>query len=114
MQIAQTRTCENCGDAATIQDLKLFPKADTGYQLACAGCCTELKQSYGAKPAAKRPFAVKAKTIGKSNVAEVSPVRQPFVCRRCNYRFRADLEKAGISYNLKCPYCGRADELVMP
>ncbi len=34
-------------------------------------------------------------------------------CLRCNYRFKADLNNASVSYNnnLCCPYCGREDQL---
>jgi len=40
-----------------------------------------------------------------------APDYSKYTCTKCSYVFRVDRVKAGITYGVKCPYCGRSDKL---
>ncbi len=42
------------------------------------------------------------------------PLPKLMNCVRCDYTFAVDPEKVGVSFKLRCPYCGRDDRLVKP
>jgi len=67
----------------------------------CDSCCEEAKKNAALKTSAAAP-----KTRPK-----LQTEYQKYFCDRCNYSFRADKEKVGITCRLSCPYCGRGDHL---
>ncbi|HIG93430.1 TPA: hypothetical protein HA242_02890 [Candidatus Woesearchaeota archaeon] len=101
MDIRKTRTCERCRTVVLLDKVRLFPKEKDMNILVCENCCEELKE------------AAKPKTmITNSRIAPLpKPEYSNYQCLRCNYSFRVDRSKAGISHNLHCPYCGLPDRL---
>ena len=66
--------------------------------------------SYNAYLSAKKKYDERRQSRHSSAI-ENSVSRIPFICQRCDYPFKMKTEDAGISYNLRCPYCGKADQL---
>ena len=99
MDIRKTRTCERCKSVVPLDQVRLYPKDQNRNLLVCGGCCAELKKATAGE-------------IAESKVKTLSPPNfLGYFCSRCNYNFRADRSKAGITYNLCCPYCGKNDRL---
>lgn len=92
--ITKTRTCEKCKGQVVLNKVKLFPKNKTNL-LVCDKCFEELSHP-------------KSET-------KVKPLPPPeyvkYVCSRCRYAFKTDAVKAGMTFNLLCPYCGKSDRL---
>ena len=101
MDIRKTRTCERCRTVTPLDKVRLFPKDKDINLLVCDKCCEELKE------------AAKPKTsIINSRIAPLPhPEYASYRCMRCDYAFRVDRAKAGITHNLHCPYCGHSDRL---
>ncbi|HLD40405.1 MAG TPA: hypothetical protein VJB13_04660 [Candidatus Nanoarchaeia archaeon] len=101
MDIRKTRTCERCKAVVLLDQVRLYPKSDNKNFLVCTSCCEELKKaSHGQIPSTD----FKDKKMLPSALIKYS-------CTRCSYNFKADDSKAGLMYNLHCPYCGKADRL---
>lgn len=99
MDIRKTRTCERCKSVVPLDQVRLYPKDETKNLLVCGNCCLELKKATAGE-------------IGTSKLTMPnSPSYLGYFCTRCNYNFRADRSKAGLTYNLHCPYCGKTDRL---
>ena len=100
MDIRKTRTCEKCRAVVLLENVRLVPKNKETNLLVCENCCEELK-----KVAAKElPLESKIAPL-------LPPELSKYMCRRCDYSFKVDLNKAGVTYNLHCPYCGKNDQL---
>lgn len=101
MDIRKTRTCERCKGVVLLDQVRLYPKSDNKNFLVCVSCCEELKKaSAGQIPSTD----FKAKNTAPSSFIKYN-------CTRCNYNFKADDSRAGLTYNLHCPYCGKIDRL---
>jgi len=100
MDIRKTRTCERCKNVVLLDQVRLYPKGENKNFLVCTGCCEELKKA----SAGQLPETKVAKVTVPSSYVKYN-------CSRCNYVFKADSSKAGLMYNLNCPYCGKADRL---
>lgn len=117
MQLSKTRKCEQCKIDTPLDNLKLFPSDDgKGYVFLCTECGELFKKRGKPKEeAAARSSTAKGapKATAPKNATEPqkSASKEALVCLRCNYKFKADLDKAGVSYNLVCPYCGRKDQI---
>lgn len=99
MDIRKTRTCERCKTVVLLDQVRLYPKSDNKNFLVCVNCCEELKKA----SAGNIPTDLKAKGP--------APELMKYNCTRCNYNFKADNSRAGLTYNLHCPYCGKVDRL---
>jgi len=100
MDIRKTRTCERCKGVVLLDQVRLYPKSDNKNFLVCVNCCEELKKaSAGQIPVTDMKAKGPAPSLMKYN------------CTRCNYNFKADNSRAGLTYNLHCPYCGKMDRL---
>ncbi len=111
MVLSKTRRCEQCTSVTPLETLKLFPTKDgKGYRFLCSECGEQFKTraspNTGAKSVTSAPKPSQAK-----EPQQKAQLKEVLVCLRCNYKFKADLDKAGVSYNLVCPYCGRKDQI---
>ena len=101
MDIRKTRTCERCKGVVLLDQVRLYPKSDNKNFLVCMNCCEDLKKaSAGQIPTTD----LKSKNLMPPNLIKYN-------CTRCNYNFKADDSKTGLTYNLQCPYCGKVDRL---
>ncbi|MBI2669257.1 hypothetical protein HYX14_05430 [Candidatus Woesearchaeota archaeon] len=99
MDIRKTRTCERCKVVVPLPQVRLFPKDISTNILVCENCCEDLKR------ATKAPaLQSKVKNLPQAEY-------KSFSCSRCDYDFRIDKAKAGITHNIMCPYCGQSDRL---
>ncbi len=101
MDIRKTRTCEKCKAVVLIEHVRLYPKPDGTNLVVCEKCCDDLK-----KLNKETNSALTSKTTELP-----SPEYGTFFCIRCNYTFRVDKAKAGLTHNLQCPYCGKTDRI---
>ncbi|MBS3170005.1 hypothetical protein J4210_05980 [Candidatus Woesearchaeota archaeon] len=97
--IRKTRTCERCKNVVPLDQVRLYPKDETRNLLLCEPCCSEVKEQN-----AGNLMTSKIKPLAPSELIN-------YLCTRCSYRFKADRAKAGVTYNLNCPYCGKNDKL---
>lgn len=127
MDIRRTRTCERCRAVVTLDKVRLVPKNDDVNIVVCDACCEELKKTSQSKitNAQSRLYTEQPKTKITNNSAlqqrytwssqRIAPLPAPdytaYSCTNCNYDFRVDRAKAGLTYGVKCPYCGRQDKL---
>ncbi len=118
MALSKTRKCEQCTIVTPLENLKLFPTKDgKGYRFLCTECGEQFKKraspNAGASQARGAPAAAKTSEQKSAQTKEPQKAqpKEALVCLRCNYKFKADLDKAGVSYNLVCPYCGRKDQI---
>ncbi len=135
MDIRRTRTCERCKNAVSVDKVKIIPKTKDVTMLVCDACCEEIRSTpqaritegqsriYAELPKTKitnvpgsTPFKSAPTTIFRpSNNNRTVPLPTPdyakYTCVKCNYVFRVDRVKAGVTYGVKCPYCGRSDKL---
>ncbi|MBI4983486.1 hypothetical protein HZC32_02480 [Candidatus Woesearchaeota archaeon] len=128
MDIRRTRTCERCKNVVPLDKVRLVPKNNEVNLLVCDTCMEELKKV----PLTSRITNAQSRLYGEpprvriTNVAanppkytwtsqRVAPLPTPeyaqYICTHCDYVFRVDRAKAGITYGVKCPYCGRPDKL---
>jgi DNA-directed RNA polymerase subunit RPC12/RpoP len=101
MDIRKTRTCEKCKSVVLIEKIRLYPNVDGTNLVVCEKCCEDLK--------------LKTKEADKALSSKIESLPNPeygtFFCTRCNYTFRIDKTKAGLTHNIQCPYCGKTDRL---
>lgn len=97
MDIRKTRTCEHCKAVVLLDKVRLFPKDKDKNLLLCDNCCDNFKKS-AAAPSSRVSSLPKPEYVN-------------YACTRCVYTFRLDTSKAGITYNVHCPYCGKNDRL---
>lgn len=97
MDIRKLRTCERCRASVPLDEVRLFPKEKDKNILVCGKCSQELS-----KPKAQ----LKSKAPAPPQADYTS-----YFCDRCKYSFRVDSSKAGLTYVLHCPYCGKSDRL---
>src|SRR3989338_9599428 len=100
VDIRKTRTCEKCDSVVVLDKVRLVPKNKETNLLVCDKCCDELKKM----AARETKFDSKVEPL-------LPPQLSKYLCRRCDYSFKVDINKAGLTYNLHCPYCGKADQL---
>ena|SRR3989344_1574943 len=101
MDIRKTKTCEKCKKVVPIDQVRLFPKDDNTNLVVCGPCSEELKKN----------IKDKNPTLSSKIASLPIPEYTVFLCTRCNYNFRVDKAKVGLTYNLHCPYCGKPDRL---
>ena len=131
MDMRRTRTCERCKTAVPLDQVRIVPKNNDVNLLVCDNCMTEIKRAtpdgriMGAQSRIYAPidsFKPKITNAPKDNPFKpsassqrISPLPAPdyaqYTCTKCNYVFKVDRSKAGITYGVKCPYCGRMDKL---
>ena len=125
MDIRRTRTCERCKSVVTLDKVRLVPKGNDQNILVCDICMDEMKRSpdsritnsqsrvYMDQPRSKISNTGQSRFSSSSQriVPLPAPEYSKYVCTKCNYVFRVDRVKAGITYGVKCPYCGRNDKL---
>ena len=101
LDIQRGRTCQRCRAVVLLEKIRLFPKPDSTNMLVCNQCCDELKS------------ALKDQTPSlRSNIKPLPPADYcSYFCDRCNYLFRVDRAKAGLTHRLHCPYCGKEDRI---
>lgn len=125
-----TRTCERCKASVPVEKVKLYPRNNESNWLVCEVCCDALKnrvkssvtntyQKSVLQSEHKDPIKnilpnkdVKKKTEANSEAS--NPNLKPSFCTRCNYAFKIDQSRAGVVYNISCPYCGKSDRLNPP
>lgn len=99
MDIRKTKTCERCKNVVPLEQVRLYPKSEDQNLVLCESCCNEAKKQ------------ASGHVVG-SRVPKLAPAEiVMYKCTRCNYVFKADSSKAGVTYNLNCPYCGKNDRL---
>lgn len=112
MPLSKTRKCEQCTIVTPLENLKLFPTKDgKGYRFLCSECGEQFKKRASPNLGASSAKTAATKASPAKEQQQKDQLKEPLVCLRCNYKFKADLDKAGVSYNLVCPYCGRKDQL---
>ncbi len=129
MDIRRTRTCERCRNVVPLEKVRLVPKNNDSNMLVCDACVQELKNAPQSKITNAQSRYVSDQPKGKVvNAAptmtqtkytwtsqRVSALPTPdyasYTCAHCNYAFRLDRAKAGLTYGAKCPYCGRTDKI---
>ncbi len=99
MDIRKSRTCEKCKTAVPLDQVRLYPKPSGGNLLLCNTCLNATKKN-------QREPSIPTKTAKLPAADHVA-----FQCGRCKYQFRVDENKANVTYNLHCPYCGKSDKL---
>ena len=97
-----TRVCEKCKAVVSAQSIRLYPKSDNTNILLCESCLNQIKTVN------KSIQEGKSERITNLPPAEYSDL----FCTRCNYAFRVDKSKVGVTQRLCCPYCGKNDKLV--
>ena len=117
VDIRKIRTCEVCKTDVPATQVKLFPKDRERNWMLCSPCCDKMKNRASAK-AADTPRGVKKelirnvyeRTVTKQEKGEATDYKVLF-CTRCNYNFKVDKSRAGVFFNLNCPYCGKDDQI---
>ncbi len=100
MDIRGTRTCEQCSTAIPLANVRLVSKNQDRTSLLCPQCAGKFKE---------RVLLAQ----GKSKIEALPPAEYVgYKCTRCNYSFRVDAIKAGLTHRLLCPYCGKSERLV--
>jgi len=130
MDIRRTRTCERCRNVVPLEKVRLVPKNNELNMLVCDACVEEMRTSPLSKITNSQSRYVaeqpKVKVANSSSPTQakyswssqkIAPLPTPdygrYVCTHCNYVFRLDRVKAGLTYGAKCPYCGRSDKIRM-
>ncbi|MFH0701477.1 MAG: hypothetical protein V2A62_03495 [Candidatus Woesearchaeota archaeon] len=129
MDIRRTRTCERCRNVVPLEKVRLVPKNNEVNMLVCEACVEELKSAPQSKITNAQSRYVadqsKSKVMNMAPAAKqtkyawtsqrVSALPTPdyarYICTHCNYTFRLDRAKAGLTYGAKCPYCSRTDKI---
>ena len=132
--IRKTRTCEKCKTVVPLDKVRLYPKSQDKNILLCENCCQSMKEVKSnllegkSKAVVNTPRASpltdlsqksvpKMKFDPKKNVSQrtigslPAPEYLRYRCTRCNYLFKVDNSKIGVTTNLHCPYCGKADRI---
>jgi ribosomal protein L37AE/L43A len=123
MDIRRTRTCERCKSVVPLERIRLVPKNNDQNILICDNCMTDLKSTPNSKitnsqsriymdaPKEKISNQSRFGTSSQRIIPLPAPDYSKYTCTKCSYVFRVDRVKAGITYGVKCPYCGRSDKL---
>ncbi|MBI4980090.1 hypothetical protein HZC30_00865 [Candidatus Woesearchaeota archaeon] len=130
MDLRRTRTCERCKTAVPLDQVRIVPKNNETNLLVCDNCMSEIKKATadgriaGAQSRIYAPidsFKPRVTNVPQDSPframssQRISPLPPPdyakYTCTKCNYVFKVDRSKAGITYGVKCPYCGRVDKL---
>jgi len=108
--IRRTKTCERCKASVGFDQVKYMPTkgGPNGMMLVCAKCADEIKSGVQSKVPSE---AKKLDIQRQEKAAAPSDKKSSFFCGRCNYNFKIDESRIGISFNLKCPYCGKPDRV---
>lgn len=133
--IRKTRTCEKCKAVVALDKVRLYPKNSEVNLLLCQPCCEEMKNMAKSripggmpKVLSNQPKASPLTDVSQGRTPEMSfdhkknvfnrkidtlpsPDYLKYRCIRCNYFFKIDTSKVGITCNLCCPYCGKADKV---
>ncbi len=99
MDIRKTRTCEQCRNVVSLDKIRLLAKDESTSILVCSNC-----EDYFKTRTSPTSLGTRITPLPKADYLSYS-------CDRCHYEFRADRFKADVTYNLKCPYCGKTDKL---
>lgn len=91
--MTQKATCELCRKPTNLSDVRYIPKGKDSKMLICS-LCLEKRTNIESR----LPYS----TANRSK-------KQEFFCKRCKYNFRHDTKSLGY---LKCPYCGRDDQVI--
>lgn len=114
--IRKTRTCEHCKAVVPLDKVKLYPKDSEHNMIVCGECCEQLKNKlkiYSNEPPRKEKKVTNNVYIDrKEERIESGRNLVKKYCIRCKYSFRVDPERAGVLYNLACPYCGKDDKVI--
>jgi len=89
MEDTRQMICEHCRNSFPISEIKYMPKGSTKVAL-CNGC------------------REKQRTLEPPSRKQV-PNKKPYLCQRCSYKFRFNPNSVS---NMRCPYCGKADQVV--
>jgi DNA-directed RNA polymerase subunit RPC12/RpoP len=81
--------CDFCRKSVPLSDIKYMPKGDSKMAL-----CPECR--------------AKKTTLDPPSKKQV-PNKKQYLCQRCSYKFRFNPNSVS---NLRCPYCGKADQVV--
>jgi DNA-directed RNA polymerase subunit RPC12/RpoP len=117
--IRRTRTCERRKAAVPLDQVKIYPKKPDVNMILCEACCEIVKNAAKNNSNMPRGFSSKIQ-IKPSAASEPRPKPaaktedsdyETYICTRCNYRFRIDKYKIGSQTLLRCPYCGKPDNL---
>ncbi len=81
------------------------------------GSITKIKVEPKSEVFVGSPSSSKMKINHKKNISDrtigqlSSPDYSQYRCIRCNYFFKVDHSKIGVTTRMFCPYCGRADKI---
>ena len=99
MDIRRTRTCDRCKTPTPLDKVRLLPKGKEENLVLCEKCCAEFKERSSSAALRSKIKPLPAATFSN------------YQCTRCKYKFRVDKAKAGVTYQMHCPYCGKNDRL---
>ena len=97
-----TRICEKCKAVVPSQNIKLYPKPDNTNLLLCEACLNQIK---AVNKSIQEGKSEKITNLPPADFANL-------FCTRCNYAFRVNRSKIGVTLHLSCPYCSKNDKLV--
>lgn len=83
--------CERCRKFFNFDDIKYIVKGSD----AKIALCTKCRDAFKAE---------------SSKIKEKSVERVPYICGRCKYKFKYDKHSGA---ELKCPYCGKTDKIML-
>jgi len=90
--MSQKVKCELCKKTVPSINSRYIPKGEDAKMLICCFCFDKRKNLESTAP-------YYSKDVSK---------KQQYFCGRCKYNFRCDTK----TFNLRCPYCGKSDQLV--
>lgn len=93
-------TCYRCRRPTPFDDIKYILRGE--YKVALCDRCREQSE-------AQQKSAPARKASSRHEVTPQSK-RIPYMCSRCNYKFRFDAQGQAP---LRCPYCGKPDKLTL-
>ncbi len=99
MDIRKTKTCDKCKANVPLEMVRLYPKPMGGNLVLCEACLEKTKRTKTHPDIPSRAPRLPSSDYFK------------YDCRRCKYEFKVDENKANITYNLVCPYCGKSDKI---
>jgi len=87
----QKHLCERCRKFFPFEEIKYVVKGPDQKVALCGKCRDSFKTD-------------------SSKLKEKASEKVPYICGRCKYKFKQ--EKSSIA-NLKCPYCGKTDKIMV-
>ncbi len=117
MEVRKTRTCEKCSVQIPIDKVRLFPRDGERNWLVCESCCERLKTNTSSRVMNRLPQKDAIKNVAKPIASPPAqkktddPAYKTKFCTRCKYYFKVDDNRAGVFFNIVCPYCGKNDRL---